>query len=619
MFLLCFWVAQATAAERAERVLPKTTKGFISIPDVDVLLERWNVTNLGKLTNDPLMRPFVADLEAQLRGRLLPMKDRLGIEITDLRGIPSGEVSLALTQPGGVASEHAIVLLLDVSGQESLARARQLLRTVQAELAVRGATRRVEAAAAGVQLEIYRIGQDEDAHDAVYYIHNDLLVATDHRAAAEAMIARIEGRQDDSLATLVAYKQIKQRTAKADRESHIRWFVEPFGYVAAARASQGGRRRRGTDISKVLAIQGFDAVQGVGGTLNLADEGLDIVHRTLIYAPRDERAEMGEKYRLAARMLEFKNSNDMQPMPWVPAELSTHLTLRWNLSKAFESSKTLVNEILGDEVFETILHNIETDPKGPQINIRKDLIAHLGDRITFFAANKLPITPQSEQFVAAVEVKNAAAVKKAVEKALTADPNTKRHVIGDVVILEMTQEAMDEPELPELIIDDPFGPAELQFEVPEQGGQNAAMLPQFSVTVVHGHLLVSNQVEYLKQIATRPAKAQLAAARDFVAVQKALAKLGSTADAIRFFARSDEAYHVTYQLIKDGRMPEAESMFGQLLNHVMPAEEGPRKQQIDGEKMPEFNAIRKYLTPAGFFVQSIDDGWLVTGCLMSQR
>ncbi|MDP6447658.1 MAG: hypothetical protein QF805_27925, partial [Pirellulaceae bacterium] len=96
-------------------------------------------------------------------------------------------------------------------------------------------------------------------------------------------------------------------------------------------------------------------------------------------------------------------------------------------------------------------------------------------------------------------------------------------------------------------------------------------------------------------------------------------KLGSTADAIRFFARSDEAYHVTYQLIKDGRMPEAESMFGQLLNHVMPAEEGPRKQQIDGEKMPEFNAIRKYLTPAGFFVQSIDDGWLVTGCLMSQR
>ena len=68
-------------------------------------------------------------------------------------------------------------------------------------------------------------------------------------------------------------------------------------------------------------------------------------------------------------------------------------------------------------------------------------------------------------------------------------------------------------------------------------------------------------------------------------------------------------------------MPESESLLGTLLNRMLgPEEEGVlREQQIEGKKMPEFEKIRKYLGPAGLFVDSEHDGWLVSGCLLRTR
>jgi hypothetical protein len=84
------------------------------------------------------------------------------------------------------------------------------------------------------------------------------------------------------------------------------------------------------------------------------------------------------------------------------------------------------------------------------------------------------------------------------------------------------------------------------------------------------------------------------------------------------FSRTDHAYRPTYELIRQGKMPEAETVLGRLLNAMLgPDEEGVlRHQQIDGTKMPPYEKVAHYFGPAGMFVRSLDDGWISGGCLL---
>ena len=97
--------------------------------------------------------------------------------------------------------------------------------------------------------------------------------------------------------------------------------------------------------------------------------------------------------------------------------------------------------------------------------------------------------------------------------------------------------------------------------------------------------------------------------------------LGGGQDSFRFFSRKDEQYESAYTMIRQGKMPESESMLGRLLNRFLgPEEEGVlRKQEVDGSKMPDYQVVRRYLGPAGWFVTQEDDGWFVTGVVLNKE
>ena len=46
----------------------------------------------------------------------------------------------------------------------------------------------------------------------------------------------------------------------------------------------------------------------------------------------------------------------------------------------------------------------------------------------------------------------------------------------------------------------------------------------------------------------------------------------------------------------------------------------PRDQKIDGSKLPEdFEAVAKYLGPSGWVMESVEEGWLATGCVLKKQ
>ena len=59
-----------------------------------------------------------------------------------------------------------------------------------------------------------------------------------------------------------------------------------MGYAEAARAATPTEKRhRGKTIVEVIRHQGFGGIKGVGGFVDFAADGCQLVHRTAVYAP----------------------------------------------------------------------------------------------------------------------------------------------------------------------------------------------------------------------------------------------------------------------------------------------------------------------------------------------
>src|SRR5262249_49812628 len=159
-----------------------------------------------------------------------------------------------------------------------------------------------------------------------------------------------------------------------------------------SRAVQGGKKKRGTDYLRVLQKQGFAAVQGIGGHVFFATDGVEMLHRTYVYAPPVAGAK--EKYELAMRMLDFPNTapGQLEPQVWALPEIASYLSFNWKMRDAFKFSETLVDAIINDKgAFKDIWDNLRTDPNGPMIDIYKELLDHLGTRATLLSDVVVPV------------------------------------------------------------------------------------------------------------------------------------------------------------------------------------------------------------------------------------
>jgi hypothetical protein len=672
---------EAQAVRPSEQLLPETTVGYLSIPDFDALQESFDKTQLGQLAQDPAMQPFVDDLKRQLRDRLTESGIQLDLTVEDLEGVYGGEVCLAMTQPGGENTAHATAVLVDVTEHQDAAN--ELLAKIDKNQQRKGAKKSTMTIGT-TSVVVYTLPKreaEQPVQKAYYFLRDDQLVASDNEALIREILARFDGG-GETLADVVAYRESMQRCAKraGDLKPHARWFVEPLGYAHAARAARGGKKRRGTDLLKVLANQGFDAVQGMGGYVNFSVGEDEILHRTSVYVPATENKNGktgAEKYRAAARMMDTGPGQDLSPPPWVPRELATFMRLTWKMKEAFYFSKTLVNEIADDEVFEDVINSIRDDPHGPQIDVRSDIVAHVGTRGALLGDYELPITTTSERLVIAIEMEDprptveaefaerdvdgngkittneepeerrgcfrrllrkfdkdkdgaltkeeyvhARSIAVTIDMAMENDPEARMRKVGDHTIWEIINEPTDSVALPEIEIEG-IGFASLGDEEEDEEEEPEMFFPNRAITFVHGHIMIATHVDMLvKLLEGAPAGDSLADAADYRQVLMALERLGASQDNLRVFARLDEASRATYQLFKEGKMPEAETVLGKLLNRMLGSgEEGVvREQEVDASKLPDFQVVRRYLGPTGLYAREepTGDGWFIVGTVLKK-
>ena len=656
------------AAGPSDTLLPNTTRGFVCVTSVKTLEEHWNKTQLGQLAKDPLMKPFIDDLRRQIDERWSDIHEKLGVTIEDLRQVASGELALAAVQTadGG----PAIAIIVDVAANQK--KAQDLLARISKNLTAAKA-KHEKVQVEGVSVDLFTLPPDEylilpkevakpakdaskapkgkakpaeprDRHIA-YCLKGNLLVGSTQREVIQGILARLGGKKAPTLSDVPSYQATMKRCAEDAGKAvpQVRWYVQPLGYLEVARALRVETQtaRKGTNPVEFFKEQGFAAIEGLGGQVDFSSEGCELVHRTAVYAPG--------KYEQSMKLLSFPNrpvpadpkvdDNPFKPQRWIPADVASYATFQFDVLNAFDNLDALVDALFGKGekgVWKDIVTQLEKDPHGPRINLRKELVEHLGRRVTVSTGCQVPITTTSERILIAVEVKKDAekAVAGAVTKFYKNDKDMRRrefegHVIWESISPEKGKTDIPDfkgPEIPGLELD--YGGAKKPVRPARAAAKREdALFPNVAVTVAHGHLLVASHYDFLiKVLSGEEARTKsgdaLADSIEYQQVTKALDQFKAKAFCARSFGKTDEQFRATYELIRQNKMPESETMLGRLLNTVLgTGKKGVRrKQEIDGSKLPDYDFVRRHLGPAGF--QAVTEekgefrGWFLKGFIL---
>jgi hypothetical protein len=618
------------AAPSMDTLLPDTTVGFVSITSAPRLTEQWDKTQIGKLMAKAEMKPFEADFKAQMQAQWSALTDRLGVHLEDMRGVPTGECSLSLLEPQPGTS--ASCLLLDVSG--NAAKATALMAKARAGLIGRGAKQNIMNIG-GVGVEVFDVPLPQNMQAAagqggaaaavvrqptIYFLANNVFGACDDLAVVQGILGRMaNGIQAGSLSEVPGYQMVMKRcAADAPNETpNIRWYAYPLGYAEATRAATPPeKRRKGKTIIEIMQKQGYGAVKALGGYVDVSTDGYQILHRTAIYAP--------PPYVESMKMFVFPNGQNFTPQAWVGRDIAAYFTIYVDIQNAFDNFGPLYDEILGEKgLWMQTLEGMKKDPGGPQIDLNKELIAHLGQRVTMVADYNLPITTTSERLLWAIECKDPAAVAAAIEKCVKNDPTIKRRVIDGRVVWEIVEE--EEAGVPQLNVDVPsLTPKKDDKPKDDNDDQQkeSHFFPHGAITVAHGELFIATHIDFLvKTLKPLDKNRILATQPDFLKVWGVtFNQLGVKPQSSRSFAWTDRWVEPTYELIRQGKMPQSDSLLARTLNTLAaPAKKGQaRQQRIDGSKLPDFNFVRKSIGPSTAAMSSEPKGWFIKGVLLTK-
>ena len=617
--------AADTAFPPSEKIFPATTRGWVSISHGPEFRQRFNRTQYGLLLKDPSMKPFIESVRKELEGSNSGRLGRLGLTLDDLLDVAGGEYALgAVESPAG---KLATVVLVDVTGHD--AEARGLVDKMNTRMVEQKGTK--VAANGGSPLTVYQFIASENLsrpgeQRVAFALAGSTLIVGDDPALITQVMGPLGQGRGDCVGSLPAFDAVMGRCQSQvpATAAAVRWYVDPLPFAKAYQATNPPReKRKGPDYVAILGRQGFDAVKGAGGVVVFDDGGHAMRHHTMVYAPplAGRQPFAADRFDLAARMLQFPDVEAIAPQSWVPRDVSGWTSLQFDLRNAFATVESLVDDVVGEKgVYDDVIASVKEDPDGPQIDLEKDLVACLGSRVTLITDHATPIGTDSERLVIAVEAVDSERIAATVAKSMSIDPDMAKIDVQGNVAWELIDRSMAIPqlevELPGGVVPHADHDDDAQRRRSKLRDRDEKLLPHSVVTVANGHLFIASHRDILERVlATKGDVEALGSAMDYTQVTSELNRLLPGKAATRSFTREDEAIRPAYEMLRQGSMPKSKSLTGQILNGILgDGKPGTvRTQRLDGSTLPEFEVVRRYFGTAGVGMQSLPDGWYVTG------
>lgn len=588
------------ARPAAPKLLPENTILVLSVADAPDLVKRFMNTGMGRMSEDPKLKPLIKDLYGSVTDLVANLKEQVGLSLQELLAIPQGEMTLALVAPE--SGPPALVLLLDAGGQ--LSNARKLLARGTEEVQKRNPeVTKKEEDIEGTKVVIYG-GVGPRRRTAAYFEKDGTLVLGSDLGVLKQVLAAWAGKEGKHLSDNQKYTAIMRRCRGGkDEAPQFFWFFDPISLMKKI----GEQNTQVRIAVATLPALGLDGVLGMGGSFILDAGQFDsIVHfHLLLDNPRDGIVEM-----IAL------TPGDVKPESWVPPDVVSYTTAHWRFQTTLKNVATLYDSFRGQGGFSQLLKQRVLETSG--VDLENDILPALEGRITHFnwIDRTKPIDPQSNSTLVGLKLKETEPVAKTLEGlAKKYEQVVKRRSFAGVDFYQVIP-----PDRPRRKPDPDRKPDPNRPE-PKRPEPNPDAFrprpPQPCLGILGDYLIVTDRSStFEKVIATlKSGKGSLADELEFKLIAAKIARqCGGTKPAMISFNRPEEGMRFLYDLATADqtrsqlrRRAEDNAFFGSV------------QTALEKNSLPPFAVLQQYLAPGGAMVIDDDSGIHYTGFTLRRK
>ena len=531
--------AEDDEAVPTDRLLPPDVSAYVSVPDVDELKARWSKTAFGSLTQDSAFEPFKGEISKALEGVSGTIQEELGVSLKDLLEIPSGEFAIALLTPQG--KKLSAVMFLDFGDNDKTVDA--LMEKAEKALEENGAeSDDEEIDGTKVTTWTFKNGGGKP-NQLVYFIKDTMLVASSDLDAAKGVLSRWDGKHSDTFADNDNYNLILEKCSTDDEDGLFVWYVNPMGLVQAGIQQAAAQNPQLALVGAFLEPLGLLSLKAIGGSADLATEQFDGITKTFFVIEPPTKGLLN--------IFQFP-AIEQKPPKWVSANASAWFSLNWDLAGAYQAVSGLVAMLPNSPPggLDGLVDGFAE--QGPKVHLKKDVIDVFSGRIQVVVepGKKKDDEPAQDRVVVALGLKDAKKFQATLTKLTKTPgfPGQSREFKGATII---------------------------EFEVPDLSGSLEPKMAGLAIS--QDQLMFSNDVTAVEAMLRGSTDGD--ALVDSAAYKTIAENLPAKASIVSF-SRNDSQIEALWDAAKGGQA-------------------GAFLPMIDFAKLPEFDTVKKYLTPNG--------------------
>lgn len=442
--------ADPNAMPAAPRVLPSDTMVYVRLDSADNLRDELADSSIGKMINDPKLRPFADEFYSTARDLFDLVSEQVGVNLDELLAIPHGQVAFAVhpakpmeddEKPEFEARDgededraaqrrerarrrdaYGFGVTVIVDADENIDALMQVVDRVE-----QGATKsgRVVRTREIDKTKITRLLPRRVGEPPIEYFQRNgtLVFGVGHRAAQDVLEHWLGENDEPSLSDNATFGTIMSRCIGSEAtRPQLTFFVDPHAIIDRA-IKRSGSLSAGL-VWPVIEDLGANRVGGIGGSSFSGGETFESIahYHIKIDPPRDGvlgvlRPETG----------------DTTPPNWVPESVAGYTTISWDIPKAYENFGKVLDNFQGADSLARLVESPVKQRLG--IDLQEEFLNNVTGRIVRVTWMEPPARFNSGVTVLGLEVKDAIKVKSSIAQIRERMPNalTVDTVAGNVV------------------------------------------------------------------------------------------------------------------------------------------------------------------------------------------
>ena len=625
-------VPAASVKTFPEDFFPGTTVACVSISDVVTLEKQWKQTKASEFAADPAVQKFAEDFQRQLEQRIGRLGAFAGITWSDFAKVSGGGVAMGtIPTAENIPTE---LVLINITGH--VEEARTLLERISANVQNRSGRISTLKINDNLPATCYVLPPPKNwkqPNPPTLYsaFYGTWLLVSDNTDSIYEVCYRISGVKKDTLSAVENYRHtIALLNDGAIPTGHIRFYADPqrLASLPDPNAPRGEISQK-KSATEIFREQGLSGMLGIAGQIDLGEASSESMWKIAVYAPPPRES--------AFAMLKLMDATELSIDAWVPKDAADCITLRLDMENAFDHFGPIFDAIAERRgAWDEALEGWRIDPHGSQLDMRSEIVAFLGSRITIASKYRLPVSTSSQRLIMSVETKDDAAITAGLKKFFK-DSEMKEKTLGGFPTWERDPSAQTAPSD---MRSPSFALGSRRTTTRTTQSESREFFPNRCFAVAGGRLWVASHLDILQEVlseqinsgiittnvpttptatdAAAGTRGGFAATVEAKLVDQLFQQLGGKQRGLRMTFRTDESIRNDYELMRQRKFRESQSFAGRIFASILPGLENPDDLDFDLSSAPEFGYLRRFLGPGGLEIETVPQGWVVRGFVLTK-